>query len=221
MPNQEARKRLPNMDVAQAICTLQAFNQRVDRMKTYTLAQKFMRGGHIEYSLNEPADEKIAGLLPEQVDAFMLSLRLFYQEHDAISFSRISQIYNTLPVGSEQQQAHNTASRTWNRFLSTKSMYQVGGVERSHRAYLDTFLFGNLAHYRYKDKVTFTEAYEQLQENPLSAMFAHVAFNQVLHRFFKVLLEMYRVNEEAIGNLGAASDDGLERLPTGLNGGLA
>ena len=127
---------------------LELFNEKAAKLeksafvrfvRTRKLGFRFENvGAHVRVYVNEPD--------PETVDAFVLTLRFFVQDNDSISFRRISDLYDTLPLEPGFIAQVHEGRAAINRRLDRSSNMSVDGRELTTREVFEVFLWGGLAH---------------------------------------------------------------------------
>lgn len=135
---------------AEAASTLALFVEKVERLKQSSLLRALQERGST-VSVKWTADDSalhVAHIAPNQdeVDAFVLTLRLFRQDNDRISIDKVGKLYDSLPVSAELKQAYQMHRSNLNQFLDGHTFIAIDGDRPTRRDVFETFLYGHLAH---------------------------------------------------------------------------
>jgi hypothetical protein len=138
------------------------------------------------------------------MDSFFLTFRMFYQDQDEISLSRLTQRYRTLPINTERQKKWVNAYIAYKRFLKAKSTLVSGPVQHSRRAVLDMILYGHRAHV----KLELRRKIEPWLANDGCRAILETKSAEILEAIIKHLIGCRAFNEETLAEL--AKVDGGE-----------
>ncbi len=135
---------------------LNLFNENADKIKNSSYAKFYLTKKPkttISEKQGKPLKIKITEPDNESLDAFLLTLRLFYQEGEQISFRNTNKIYNinkiyeNLPNNfQKEKKSFSRAIKIINGALDTNIDIKFNNKILTYREVLDTILYGNTAH---------------------------------------------------------------------------
>ncbi|MCD6591050.1 MAG: hypothetical protein J7K72_03715 [Candidatus Aenigmarchaeota archaeon] len=176
------------------IDVLKLFNEKVDRLHTRSFVEKLKKLGY-EIHLKNEFDGKLYGPDDESVEAFVLTIRFFYQNNEKISLSNMSEIYEKLPISPKVKREFERIRNELNTFLDSKTRFTINGKEITNREIFETFLYGDLAH----SNKTKRKTYEFWKSNiPLYIVLKH-EFIEILSFFIEKLSQIKKLNERILG----------------------
>lgn len=82
----------------------------------------------------------------ETIDAFLFTLRFFYNKKDGCKFSTIEDIYNTKPFPQDLKKRLNSLTNGLKSFMSSRAWWTFEGIFYTNTQVFDTFMWGELAH---------------------------------------------------------------------------
>jgi len=136
---------------------LNLFNKNANKIKNRSYAKFFLAEKPkttISKKQGKPLKIKITEPDNESLDAFLLTLRLFYQEGEQISFRNTNKIYNinkiyeNLPNNfQKEKKSFSRAIKIINSALDTNTDIKFNNKILTYREVLDTILYGNTAHF--------------------------------------------------------------------------
>jgi hypothetical protein len=110
----------------------------------------------VQVALGDPPAVNCVHPTDEQIDAFVLNLRLFIQSGECggenISFRRIAVSFATLPLSADIKTEFARLRDDLNRWLDSQSLLGFGGEPLSNRRILEVFVYGDLAHINSAEK---------------------------------------------------------------------
>ncbi len=192
------------------IMPLILFNEKVNRLERCRLTKRMATPRYkIQYN-------KIMNLewiscddvSEDDVDAFVLNLRLLIQRRDGFSIECLSKIYKKDGIPKELSGAFDEQSQSWETYRSLKSvLIKPGGSEKlSNGELFDIILYGGLAHqnkYRVNDFSALTK------QGAFSAI-VFIFFLSSLNTILNVLRNIREINNRMVEVLSTHSQVALE-----------
>jgi hypothetical protein len=157
--------------------TLRAFNSKVDRLEQTRFWHRYenltpnviMKMEDVTFEKTGTASMAIIGRIDawleefdqDEVDAFVLTFRMFTQDNDRISLRRLSEIYaSPWMSGGNAQECFEDARSTLNDRLDSAATLMFGNDQISVRQICDIVIYGGLAHTN-EEKSTIFENWKQ------------------------------------------------------------
>ncbi|MFN0158045.1 MAG: hypothetical protein ACKVRP_08255 [Bacteroidota bacterium] len=167
------------MDLTENIQTLKQFVERADKLESLSFTKHVIaKPPSIKFEFNQEAFTIIrSGPDRESIDAFVLTLRFFIQNNEPISIKNMAALFKQLPLPEEDLIKISEGHAKLNTFLDSDVYFQLKSERPTHRAVLEAFVYGDLAH------STQRTAFEAAQKEPF------LIFNSI---FDSVLLELLR-----------------------------
>lgn len=129
-----------------AIQQLRLFIEKVEKLLSLSLVCSLIeRGSGLRISWTKDAgapEVSLTGPASEQVDALVLTMRLFMQDNDRISVGRVANLLETLPVSEKLKEYFEKNRSHLNHALDSPSMLVVNNDHPSKRDILQTALYG-------------------------------------------------------------------------------
>ena len=141
---------------------IRAFNQKVDHLDRSGFAAryndaipnmamkfddaKFKHLGGGQLIIEGRISSWLEDFSQDEIDAFVLTLRLFNQDNDRISIHRLSQIYAAGWIPVEAQKCFEEARNEINNFLGSVSILQFGNQHITVGTIVDIVIYGGMAH---------------------------------------------------------------------------
>jgi hypothetical protein len=192
--------------VRDAIETLTLFVEKAERLKASSLVRTLVeRGSRVRISWTaETSLLRVAPTGPstDEIDAVVLTLRLFMQDKDRISVRNVGKLYESLPVSADLKKYYEMQRLNLNKYLDNRALINIGGDRPTKREILETFLYGELAHLDEAKR----QRYRTWVANPIAACMIEFEFVRVLHRFLRTLSVMAQIHQQALAELKAAPD---------------
>lgn len=169
----------------QEIAILKKFIEKVDYLNSLSFVRTLSEGNS-QLTISWTRDTGILTLAQrgpnsEQIDAFVLSMRLFMQNNDSISIWNTSQLIQTLPFPHNLKQEFADLRENLNDYLDSDSRISILEDNPTNREILETILYGRLAHVQ-PEKQARCERW-----------FAAPMMEQVVsHKFIGILLDFLR-----------------------------
>jgi hypothetical protein len=145
---------------------------------------------------------EVRGPTEEAIDAFVLTLRLFVQDNEPISFRNMAELYAMLPIDPELVARFSEGTAKVNAFLDQWSHIEASGRRVSNREVFETYLYGGLAHANPDKKEEFDRwaAYA-----PLLGMF-RMTFTGVITELLGFILWTHEFNRVVLQQLTGTPD---------------
>lgn len=151
------------VDHKESLATLSTFNDKVARLEGSSLAKRLgatevqvtSRMSEISsvkqekdgsFSIVGRITSALEDLDEEQIDAFVLTYRLFVQQNDRISLKALADIYQADWMPAEAAVSFNDARGEVNRFLASPTLIVVNNAKVTKQHLIHTVLYGGLAH---------------------------------------------------------------------------
>jgi hypothetical protein len=136
----------------------------------------------------------------EAMKAFVLTFRLFLRDRDGLSFREIEQLYESIPVGEGLRKEIREIRAGVNEYLDADSPFVIFGEEISRRDLLDTWMWGEVAHFNAPKRERLAEWRVADDVRPL---FQH-EFETVMLRVLQSIFWVRQANLAALAELDAS-----------------
>jgi hypothetical protein len=206
--------------------TLKLFNEKAETLKGY---ERFMESIH-ERKVEFKQTPETAGLGTitvqgpdnESIAACVLTIRLFIQNNDPISFGNMKKIYDNLDTSQENKNEFNQIRDELNRYLDSGSPLVMSNEKANpemilandlnerlaelsnasltsenrltYREILDLFIYGDLSH----TNETKREKLKQLLSSSVGAAFAWYIFTGILIQIMRCIFAVAAINQDVI-----------------------
>jgi hypothetical protein len=158
---------------------LEIFNEKVDKLERSSFA-RFLKENQLGYTFQRNSDGSfmftLSGPSEEATDAFSLTLRMFLQNNDVLSFANLDALYQRLPVTEHLRLQFTESRKRLNEHLDGPSIVVMKGDRLSNRYILKTFLYGLLAH----TDLTARHTIDAWAEDPIRFQILQMVFFGVL-----------------------------------------
>lgn len=126
---------------------LRLFNEKVAKLDRLRFTQS-VREEKIGFTINVKGDGgvEVHGPSEDEIDAFVLTLRFFVQDNEAISIRNVGELYASLPVSEDLKRNFASSRASINAALDGNANLILLGEHLTHRRVFDVFLYGGLAH---------------------------------------------------------------------------
>lgn len=188
------------MDTATAASVLRQFNEKAGRLERSSFGE-LLEQQDLGWSFKKVGEDwHVEWRVPDEeaTDAFLLTLRMFYQSVDAISVKKLAELYPTLPVSDDLQKRVRHGLAQWRGYLDTNSCLISGKEQLPRRKVFEMVLWGDRAHMDAEKKVEF----DRWVADPGLRAFMETEFAEVVEVIFKWVLWFRDANEEALRQLG-------------------
>lgn len=187
---------------------LNLFNEKVARLEGSKLA---VRMANPKYKLQY---EKIMnrewiaadGITPDDVDAFILNLRMLLQKRDGFSISCLSKIYGQGDVLTECRSQFNAQcaklDEHWVRSSLIRNLDQNGNY--TNKELFDIIVYGGLAHCDLK----FLHQFRLLTQQGFFSAWVFAAFHDTLQVVLSVVKNIRDINIEVMRGISQQSSGG-------------
>jgi uncharacterized protein YlaN (UPF0358 family) len=189
-----------NNKINEYVEVLSLFNEKADEIKNSSYAKFVLekkpkttisknRGEAIKIKTIEPNDESLK--------SFVLTLRLFLQNNDQISFQNISKIYEKLPNNfQKEKKSFSQARKKINDILNININIKYNNRTPTYYEVLDTFIYGDLAHIKIDKRNTYKD-WKSRKETGLFDIFK-ISFHSIAINLIQCILYMKKLNAEVI-----------------------
>ena len=195
--------------------TLRLFNEKVTRLEASGLMRRFAeappevvaRFERVEVLSVSDGSVEITGTMTseltdlnqDEIDAFVLTYRLFTQQKDRISILSMSKIYSRSWMPAEARACFEEARTEVNRHLSGSTSILIGQEPLSVNRLMRVVIYGSLAHTSPKEERVF----RSWMADGGIAGFVWAEFIAALKRMLHFLLYFRSLNVAVIANLAA------------------
>jgi hypothetical protein len=193
--------------------TLQLFNEKVTRLEASGLMRRFAEAPPEVVATFERLDvvtasdgsveitgtmtSSLTDLNQDEIDAFVLTYRLFTQANDRISIRSMSKIYSSSWMPAEAGACFEEARTGVNRYLSESTSILIGHEPLSVERMLRVVVYGGLAHTSVEEEAV----YRSWMADGGIAGFVWAEFVVALKRMLHFLLYFRSLNAAVITNL--------------------
>lgn len=129
---------------------LRLFIAKVEKLQGLSLVKSLIDNGSsftVSWSQESAAlNYETVGPSQEQLDAFVLTIRLFIQNNDAVSIHNIAALVESLPSTSELNDYFAKHRANLNAYLDSSGMLVFGTDRPTKREILETVIYGHLSH---------------------------------------------------------------------------
>lgn len=139
---------------------LRLFNEKADKLSQLGFTRR-MLGNNIQVEISGERGKPIEiirnGPNQEEIDAFVLTFRFFYQDNERSSLRNLAEIYNGLSVSDELKHEFVEARKAINEFLDNPPPITIKflGEKLTRRKILEVFIYGGLAHANPEKKIIY------------------------------------------------------------------
>lgn len=160
---------------------MENFVKRTERLERSSWAKRIAAQGGTDLSMSfGTGGSSMSHNLPneEELDAFLLTGRMFVQNNDPVSFGNMGKLEGDPDVSEGWKDRVRNARAELNGYLDSASNFNIDGVARTHRDIFKIFLYGGLAH----TDATLAPIYELWKSNPLGYPLIEQRFHGILGR---------------------------------------
>jgi hypothetical protein len=182
------------------VARLELYNERAVKLEASTFLQSVLDSRITLRLLEKPFRvAREGGPDQDSMEAFVLSLRLFVQDRDGLSFRIIKSFYDTIPVSQKLKDAVEEICVGLSRYLDGSSPLVVNDYNISRRELLTVWMNGELAHVNTKHRARLEEWTVKEDIRP----FFQYEFETVITRVAWAVEALRKVNERALVELKA------------------
>jgi hypothetical protein len=180
---------------------LRLFNEKAQELREYSFLGKALHenaGVKVKFDcVNKTLEANRIGADKEARAAMCLVLRFFLQPRDRIELHQIVELYQHLPVPDEDKNWVSENLNVVDEFLDRPTELALNGTSITHRAVLETFLYGDQAHAN-PDKKAIFETWKEIGpiHIVLENLFEHAACEVLRYVFW-----LAAMNNDAIRGL--------------------
>lgn len=181
------------------------FVEKTNRLKSLNFNESLQDlKFNISWNQGEAIKVNLTGPTSEQVDAFVLTFRLFFQDNDQFSFRWLANnAMNDQGVSDHWKQKFSEARSEMNRYLDEYPSIQTivrGDAPPMRRDIMFVFLYGDLAHVNDDKRAMF----RKWMSNPLISGVLQTEFIQILGVLFnRVIIFVADLCEAELKNGGS------------------
>lgn len=148
--------------IQRQLATLRRFNRRVDRLKASGFAKRFENDlpnvtsrmdavsiestGNGQFVISGRFDSEIDDFNQDEIDAFVLTYRIFTQRNDALSLASLAAIFDSEWMPSNAREEFELCRSEINEALDSGATIIFEDYQPSVRFIVDTIIYGGLAH---------------------------------------------------------------------------
>ena len=189
-----------NNNINKYVEILNLFNEKADEIKNSNYA-KFVLEKKPETTISKRQGEalKIETMEPnnESLKSFVLTLMLFLQDNDQISFRNISKIYEELPNNFQKEKIlFSRARKKINDILNANINIKFNNKILTYHDVLDTFIYGDLAHIKIDKRNTYKN-WKSKKETGLFDILK-INYHSINTTLIQCILYMQKLNAEVI-----------------------
>jgi hypothetical protein len=129
---------------------------------------------------------RFAGPSREQIDAFVLTMRLFMQNNDRISIANVAKTIEALELPAELKQPFFECRSILNEYLDSPCSAAPDNPEPTNRQVLETVMYGELCHIDAEAR----QCYLAWTDSPFAARFLEMQFVAVAKGMLSALRAM-------------------------------
>lgn len=193
---------------------MRLFIDKVEKLTSLSLVTSLIENGssvHMSVT-KESGVLEIATVGPtgEQVDAFVLTIRMFMQDNDRISIRHTSNVVDGLPVSDHLRKYFRKHRDNLNQYLDASAIFALSTDHPTRREVFDTVLYGNLSHL----EATKVARYQAWVTDGILKHLVDFEFIGVIKMFLRTLYAMAEICRRTIWELeGNAPEDYPETPP--------
>lgn len=181
----------------EALCL---FNEKADEIKNSSYTKYFLENKpKVSISKKQGEAIKIKTIEPndESLKSFVLTLRLFLQNNDQISFQNINKIYEKLPNNfQKEKKSFSQAREKINDVLNSNINFKHNKKILTYYEVLDIFIYGDLAHIKI-DKRKICK--DWISRKDIGVLDIHkINFYGIANNLIRCILYMQKINTEVI-----------------------
>jgi hypothetical protein len=189
-----------NNKINEYVEVLSLFNEKADEIKNSSYTKYFLENKpKVSISKKQGESIKIKTIEPndESLKSFVLTLRLFLQNNDQISFQNINKIYEKLPTNfQKEKKSFSQARKKINDVLNSNINFKHNKKILTYYEVLDIFIYGDLAHIKIDKRNTYKD-WKSKKETGLFDIYK-ISFHSIAINLIRCILYMQQLNAEVI-----------------------
>ena len=189
------------LPIKKSIEQLSLFIEKIEKLNSSSFVRSIAeRGSKLKISCNMESgflEVRKIGPDAEQIDAFVLTMRLFMQDNDNVSIRKIESLVKSLPVSSKLKDSFEKNRLNLNVRLDAPCWISINQDHPSNRVVLQTILYGDLSHVNWRSR----KRYLSWIEEPMGKEFVEYEFIGILLDFLRTLSAMAEISRRVIGEL--------------------
>lgn len=183
---------------------LNLFIEKAEVLRTSSLLTSFTsreaaQSDDDAYLITKAHSAKKRSFHSDSLDAFLLTLRFFYQNNKEISIQNISTLVDSLQVCEEQRKNFSEQRALLNSFLNRKGPIKILGDRPTYREILETVLYG------YHGALSKYQRYKKWIKSPACAPLIYLEFFGILYDFTRMLTVLANNCRKIVKELDAYS----------------
>jgi hypothetical protein len=173
----------------EAIERLNLFIEKAELLRLSSLVKTLIanQGTKLDIEANLSTSEwsiKSTTLDSEQLDAFLLTMRLFIQNNERISICRTAELIRSLDVSEDLKERFLKPRDYLNNYLNGKSSFSIHGDRPTYKEIMDTVLYGYHGHLSLEKH----RRYKKWTAGPFGPHIVYFEFIWVLQVFIRILV---------------------------------
>jgi hypothetical protein len=134
--------------VSEGIALLELYSERAAELNESSFLRAIRDGSSTTFQLLGGLFRAIrqGGPSSEAMKAFLLTFRLFVQDRDGLSFRKMRELYEKLPVSQDLIDEIHLTHQDVERYLDGPSPFVIAGEPIQRRKLLHVWMYGKLAH---------------------------------------------------------------------------
>jgi hypothetical protein len=177
---------------------LRLFNVKANELRGYSFIEKAFHkdaGVTLHFDFEKQTAEAVRiGADNEARAAMCLVLRLFIQTRDGIELHQIAELYQSLPVKDDDKRWVSENLTNLDSFLDRATELALNNTPITHRAVLETFMYGDQAHTN-PDKRMIFETWKE--SGPIHTILENF-FEYAVGEIIRYILWLAAMNVDAI-----------------------
>ena len=183
---------------------LRLFNEKVTKLDRLRFTQS-VREKKVGFTINIKDDGgvEVHGPTEDEIDAFVLTLRFFVQDNEAISIRNVGELYASLPVSEELKRNFANSRASVNAALDGHANLILLDEHLTYRRVFEVFLYGGLAHANPTKRAEF----DSWAKEEVTFAFLKTTFIKAVIELLRFLLWARHHNEKTLEALQALTTE--------------
>jgi hypothetical protein len=192
---------------------LELFNTKAEKIHRSKFLEYLNREREVTFRItNDQVEVKKIGPDEDSISAAVLTLRMFIQKSDVISFKKMEDLYSRLNISKNLKDEFNSLISELNDYLDRYSPLTINSHEMrfeklstsepnpdqlTNRKLMDIYLYGDYAHLDSSKRVLF----ERIDQNTLFAPMGNHVFVTIVNKLVEIIDRAVEMNKQAIEQL--------------------
>jgi hypothetical protein len=196
---------------------LELFNTKAEKIHRSKFLEYLNREREVTCRItNDQVEVKKIGPDEDSISAAVLTLRMFIQKSDVISFKKMEDLYSRLNISKNLKDEFNSLISELNDYLDRYSPLTINSHEirfeklstsepnsepnpdqLTNRQLMDIYLYGDYAHLDSSKRVLF----ERIDQNTLFAPMGNHVFVTIVNKLVEIIDRAVEMNKQAIEQL--------------------